>query len=149
MIDPADPLASAHDLSALGEYDLALRAFSQAALDQGLTPEILAGMGAANLGLGRLGQAEPLLRRAAEAEPAWPENLNNLGVVLLEQGKAGEAVQTLRRAYALDNGESDAIRNNLRLALATLENSDTVAADSGGYRLVRLGGGSFLLSTPQ
>ena len=146
-IDPERPLVSAHQLTAAGEYDMALRAFSQAALRDGLTADILAGMGAANLAAGRLGQAEPLLRRAAEADPEWPENLNNLGVVLLERGKTAEAVQVLRRAYALDNGESDAIRDNLRLALATFENSVTVEESGTGYSLERRGSGSYLLST--
>ncbi len=147
IIDPDRPLDSAYTLSAAGQYDMALRAFSQAALDDGLTAEILAGMGAANLGAGRLGQAEPLLRRAAEAEPDWPENLNNLGIVLLERGKTAEAVQVLRRAFALDNGESDAIRDNLRLALATFEKSATVDTNGTGYKLERQGSGSYLLTS--
>ena len=31
----------------------------------------------------------------------------------MERGKTAEAVQVFQRAYALDNGESDAIRDNL------------------------------------
>src|SRR6056297_628312 len=70
-----------HRLIAAGEYELALRAFSRAALDTGETDaEILLGMGTANLGLGRLGQSEKLLRLAIEKEGNWPELWNNLGV---------------------------------------------------------------------
>ena len=47
-----------HRLIAAGEYELAIKAFTRAALDQGMDAEILSGLGTANLGLGRLGQAE-------------------------------------------------------------------------------------------
>jgi len=77
-----------HRLIAAGEYELALRAFTRAAIDQGETDaEILLGMGTANLGLGRMGQSEEMLRLAIEKEGNWPELWNNLGVVLMERGK--------------------------------------------------------------
>ncbi|MEC7303396.1 MAG: hypothetical protein VXV97_12705, partial [Pseudomonadota bacterium] len=41
------------------------------------------------------------------------------------------------RAYALDNGESDAIRDNLRLALENLDNPGHTAATGSEYNLVR------------
>ena len=141
-----DGLVVGHRLMDAGEYELALDAFNRAALDQGLTPEVLSGMGSANLGLGRLGQAEALLRRATKAAPDWPEALNNLGVVLMERGKTPEAAQILRRAYALDNGESDAIRDNLRRALEKLENSahsDPQNESRSDFTLMRQGGGSY------
>jgi len=57
-----DGIEVGHRLISAGEYELALRAFSRAALDRGETDaEILLGMGTANLGLGRLGQSERLL----------------------------------------------------------------------------------------
>jgi len=72
------------------QYELALDAFTRAALNEGLTGEILNGMGTANLGLGRLGQSEELLRRAVKAEPDWAEAWNNLGVLLMERGEISE-----------------------------------------------------------
>ncbi|MEP3330663.1 tetratricopeptide repeat protein [Sedimentitalea sp.] len=143
--DAADGLEVGNRLLAASEYELALDAFTRAALDQGLTPEILTGMGTANLGLGRLGQSEELLRRAVEAAPDWPEAWNNLGVVLLEQGEFGEAEQIFRKAYALDNGESDSIRDNLRLALAKSENIGHSGGQNQEYKLVRRGSSDYLI----
>ncbi len=139
-----DPLIVAHRLMDAGEYELAQTAYSRAAVTQGMTPEILAGLGSANLALGRLGTAERLLRRAIMSEDATPEVWNNLGVVLVEQGNFAEAEQILRRAYALDNGESDAIRDNLRLALAKTENSD-YTEEEHDYKVVRRGSSDYLI----
>lgn len=141
-----DGVEVGHRLIAAGQFELALRAFNRAALDQGgLNADILSGMGSANLGLGRLGQAEELLRRAVREDEALPETWNNLGVVLMERGKTVEAEQIFRKAFALDNGESDAIRDNLRLALAKSDNSDTLSLDDEEFKLVRRGGGNVLI----
>lgn len=141
-----DEVAVGHRLIAAGEYELAIRSFNRAALDRGsLDAEILAGLGSANLGLGRLGQAETLLRRAIAADGAQPEDWNNLGVVLMEAGKITEAGQVFRRAFALDNGESVAIRDNLRLALAKSENSAILGTETDDYKLVRRGSSDFLI----
>jgi tetratricopeptide (TPR) repeat protein len=140
-----DGLEVGHRLMAADQYELALEAFTRAALEQGLTPEILTAMGTANLGLGRLGQADTLLRRAVAEEPEWPEAWNNLGVLLMEQGRIAEAEQVFRKAYALDNGESDSIRDNLRLALEKSENSDNDAVENQEYKLVRRGNSDFLI----
>lgn len=135
-----------HRLVDAGEYELAIKAYSRAAIDTGITADILAGIGTANLGLGRLGQAEENLRDALEADEKLPETWNNLGVVLMEQGETAEAAQVLRKAYALDNGESDAIRDNLRLALAKLENSAYDADQTEQeFKLVRRGSNDYLL----
>ena len=106
-----------------------------------------AGLGTANLGLGRLGQAEELLRSALELDKDSPEIYNNLGVVLIEKDKNAEAEQFFRRAYALDNGESDSIRDNLRLALAKTEDSAYGDAKEQDYKLVRRGSSDFLIRT--
>nr|WP_245510625.1 tetratricopeptide repeat protein [Antarcticimicrobium sediminis] len=140
-----DGVEVANRLMAAGEYDLALDAFTRAALVDGMTPDILTGLGSANLGLGRLGQSEELLRHAVEAAPDWPEAANNLGVVLMERGKHAEASEFFRRAYALDNGESDAIRDNLRLALAKLENPVNNEPQKQEYKLVQRGRSDFLI----
>jgi tetratricopeptide (TPR) repeat protein len=132
-------------LMAAGEYELALDAFTRAALDEGMTGDILTSMGTANLGLGRLGQAETLLRRAVEVDETSPEAWNNLGALLVEQNKLPEAERVLRTAYALDNGESDSIRDNLRLVLAKMENSDNIPEQNEEYKLVRRGGSDYLI----
>lgn len=148
-IDPdgeaADNIAVGNRLMAVGEYELALESFTRAALEQGMTPEVLTSMGTANLGLKRLGQAERLLRRAVEDEPDWPVAWNNLGVLLIEVEEYPEAAQVFRRAYALDNGESDAIRDNLRLALAKIENPANNTDQEQEYTLEQLGDGQFTL----
>ena len=144
-----DEIEVGHRLMAAGQYELAIRSFNRAALDRGgIDAEILSGLGSANLGLGRLGQAESLLRRAIKAEASEPEDWNNLGVVLMESGQTGEAIEVFKRAYALDNGESDAIRDNLRLALAKSENSVNVGLDDQNYKLVRRGAGDYLITEP-
>lgn len=143
--EAVDGIEVGHRLIAAGQYELAIKSFNRAALDHGLTGEILSALGSANLGLGRLGQAETLLRGAVEKDAAEPEVWNNLGVVLMESGQTAEAEQIFRKAYALDNGESDAIRDNLRLALAKMETSGYGEPRQEDYKLVRRGSGSYLI----
>lgn len=140
-----DGVEVGHRLMAADEYELALRAFNRAALSGGMTAEILLGLGSANLQLGRLGQAETLLRRAAALPDAWPEIYNNLGVVLMERDKTAEATQVFRQAFALDNGESDLIRDNLRLALAKSANSVILTESDNAYKLIRRGRNDVIL----
>jgi Flp pilus assembly protein TadD len=147
MATPEDGVEVGHRLINAGEHELALKSFSRAALDRGATDaEILLGMGTANLGLGRLNQAERLLRIALEKEADWPELHNNLGVVLMEKGQVREASRIFHKAYALDSGDSDSIRDNLRLSLSKLENSDTLSENDNNYKLVRRGTGDYLIS---
>ncbi len=144
--DGADNLETGHRLIAAGQHELAIRSFNRAAIDRGaVDAEILSGLGTANLGLGRLGQAEQLLRRAVERDATQPEIWNNLGVVLMERGKNADATQIFRKAFALDNGESVSIRDNLRLALEKTENSDTNIPDTNDYKLVRRGSSDYLI----
>lgn len=143
-----DGVEVGHRLIAAGQYELAIKSFNRAALENGIDAEILSGLGSANLGLGRLGQAEAVLRRAVKSDADQPEVWNNLGVVLMERGKTAEAEQIFRKAYALDNGESDAIRDNLRLALAKSDNSATVGIDDANYKLVRRAAGDYLITAP-
>ncbi|MCA0962130.1 tetratricopeptide repeat protein [Salipiger bermudensis] len=143
--EAVDGLVVGHRLMQAGQYELALEAFTRAAASHGLTAEVLSSLGTANLGLGRLNQSEALLRQAVEEEPDWSEAWNNLGVVLMERGETAEASEVFRRAYALDNGESDAIRDNLRLALAKMDAASYGAPRQEDYKLVRRGSGSYLI----
>ena len=104
-----------------GEYELALEAFQRAAIDDGLTAELLSAMGVANLQLGRLDQAINLFEQAIKKEPKWPGLLNNLGVALMQKGDYQRAALIFKKAVALDNGENDSIRKNLALALEKSE----------------------------
>lgn len=143
-----DQITVANRLMTAGEYELALEAFYRAAVDQGLTAEILTGIGSANLELGRLDQAEAQLRRAIDKDEDYTPAWNNLGVILIEKGEYGEASRVFKTAFALDNGASDEIRSNLRLSLAKMEDAryspsnnnqddfDLVWQDSGSYLLV-------------
>lgn len=143
-------LEVAHRLMAANQYELALEAFTRAALEEkDLTGEILSGMGSANLGLGRLGQAEDLMRRAVTEAPDWPIAWNNLGVVLMERGNIPEAQQIFRKAFALDNGESDAIRDNLQAALEKTANYGNDEGQQQEFRLIRAGQGHYELRSDQ
>ncbi|SDE48730.1 tetratricopeptide repeat protein [Limimaricola pyoseonensis] len=113
-----DGLIVGHRLMAAGEFELALRAYSRAAVERGLNVDTLSAMGSANLRLGRLGQAETLLRRAVAEDAGFAPAWNNLGVVLMETGRTGEAAESFRRAFALVDGGDERIADNLRRALA-------------------------------
>lgn len=145
----ADGLITGHRLMAAGEYELALRAYYRAAAEQGVNADVLSAVGSADLKLGRLNQAEQVLRRAIEADerfvPAW----NNLGVVLMERGKYSEASRVFQTAFALDSGRSDAIRENLKLALAKMQRPPYDPVQEKPFRLVRRGAGDYLLLTRQ
>lgn len=132
-----------------GEYELALKAYYRAAAEQGINSDVLSAIGSANLKLGRLNQAEKVLRRALEEDPSFVPAINNLGVVLMEMGRFGEARGMFQKAYALDSGSSDEIRDNLRLAIARSENAvydeDVVVQDEPVFNLVRRGEGDYVL----
>lgn len=145
--EEVDGLVVGHRLMASGEYDLALRAFYRGAAEHGATADVLSAIGSANLKLGRLNQAEQVLRRAVEADqtsvPAW----NNLGVVLFERGKTGEAARVFETAYALDSGQSDLIRDNLTLARARMTQPVPPVGGEEPFRLIRRSAGDYLLLT--
>lgn len=127
-----DPIVVGNRLMAAQQYDLALESFQLAAAHHGQTGGLLGAMGSAKLGLGQLGQAEDMLRRAVHKDPQWPELWNNLGVVLAEQREIPEAYLVFKKAYALDNGDSDTIRDNLTRALAALDEM-TYSTDEQNY----------------
>lgn len=148
--EDVDGLIVGHRLMAAGEYQLALEAYTRAAGEQGLNVDTLSALGSANLKLGRLGQAEDLMRRAVEEDPTFVPAWNNLGVILMERGKTAEAAEIFRRAFATDNGNSDEIRDNLALALAKLENPGYVPSqEDEQFQLVRRGTGDYLILTTQ
>lgn len=151
-VDPnqqaVDGLEVGDRLMTAGEYELALDAYIRAAGQHGLSADVLTSLGSANLALGRLGQSEKQFRDSLDKDESRPDTWNNLGVVLMERGEFPEAVQVFRKAYALDSGESDSIRDNLRIALAKMENPSYDEGDED-YKLVRRGSGDYLIrSTP-
>lgn len=144
-----DGLEVGHRLMEAGEFELALKAYYRAASEVGINSDVLSAIGSADLKLGRLGQAEKVLRRALEDDPTFVPAINNLGVVLMEMGKFGEARSMFQKAYALDSGSSDEIRDNLRLAIArsekTVYGDPVVAEDEPMFNLVRRGDGDYVL----
>ncbi len=148
--ESVDGLIVGHRLMAAGEYEVALRAYYRAAGKLGLNADIYSALGSANLKLGRLGQAETLLRQAVKKDATFVPAWNNLGVVLMGRGKVSEAKRVFQTAYALDSGESDSIRDNLRLAIAKSEDSAYTGVNTNeNFSLVRRGRGDYLLlSTP-
>lgn len=145
-----DQITVANRLMTAGEYELALEAFFRAASDQGLTAEVLTGIGSANLELGRIDQAEAQLRDAIELDEDYTPAWNNLGVILMEQGEYGEASRVFKTAFALDNAASDEIRSNLSLSLAKMEDARYSPTDNNedDFDLVWQGNGSYLLVAP-
>ncbi len=144
--EAVDGLIVGHRLMAAGEYEVALRAYTRAAAEQGLNADVLSALGSANLKLGRLGQAKKLLKSAVEKDdrfvPAW----NNLGIVLSSEGNLREAKRVFQLAYGLDNGNSEEIRTNLTKIIAKIENSSyTVENNNNEFDLVRRGNGRYLL----
>lgn len=148
--ESVDGLLVGHRLMAAGEYELAIKAYLRAAAKVGTNADVLSALGSANLQLGRIGQSEKLLRRAVKEDQTFVPAWNNLGVVLMEQNKAAEAARVFQTAFALDSGNSDEIRENLRRALANVENpAYTREKEEIAFDLVRRGKGRYLiLSTP-
>lgn len=143
----ADGLLVGHRLMAANEPELALKAYLRAAGELGANVDVLSAIGSANLALGRLGQAEQILRRAVDADPSFVPAQNNLGVVLMERGQISQARVVFERAYALDSGQSDAIRENLKHAIAVMNNSIYAAeqVEKPVMNLVRRGQGDYVL----
>ena len=138
-----------HRLMQAGEHELALKSFLRAAGDQGFTAPVLASIGSANLGLGRLGQAEAILRRAIATDEAYVPGWNNLGVVLMETGAWAEAARVFQTAFALDSGSSVEIQQNLALALAKQDQTFYSGPEETDFALVRRGSGDYLLMSTQ
>jgi len=149
--DAVDGLTVGHRLMEAGEYELALKAYYRAAGETGINVDTLSAIGSANLALGRLGQAEKILRQALEADPTFVPAMNNLGVALMESGQLGEARSMFQRAFAQDSGQTDSIRENLKLAIAASDASvyddGQEQEEEGGLRLMRREKGEYVLLT--
>ncbi len=144
-----DGLVVGHRLMAAGQYELALKSYQRAAASQGLNADTLSAIASANLQLGRLNQAERLMRQAVAIDPTFAAAWNNLGVILMERGNVVEARQVFRRAFATDNGQSEEIRDNLKLAIAKSEDPGYNPTTDNNTKLVRRGTGDYLiLQTP-
>ena len=139
-------LVVGHRMMAAGQYELALDQFRRAAFDEGVTPETISAIGTANLGLGRLGQAERQLRRAVELDRTNPAILNNLGIVLLERDNVSEAISVLEEAFALDSGRTPQIRDNLAKALAKRDEPSYDIPQQESYKLLRRGSSEYIIS---
>ncbi len=152
-IDPreagVDGLIVGHRLMEANEHELALKAYLRAAGEQGFTVDVLSALGSANLHLGRLNQAEDLLRKAVAEDRNFVPALNNLGVVLMERGQYGEARVLFQQAFGADSGQTDSIRENLKLAIAKTEDAVYVGdEETPRFTLVRRGHSTYeLLST--
>jgi Flp pilus assembly protein TadD len=146
--DAVDGLLVGHRLMEAGEYELALKAYYRAAATNGVNVDTLSAIGSANLALGRIGQAEKILRRATEEDPTFVPAINNLGVALMESGQLGEARAVFQQAFAQDSGQTDSIRENLKLAIASTEAAVYDPTEvKGEFRLVRREKGKYVLLT--
>ena len=65
----------------------------------------------------------------------------------MEQGKISEAAQVFRRAFATDNGNSEQIKENLRISLAQISDPTYDLSQNQDVKLVRRGTGDFVLLT--
>lgn len=145
--DIVDPLIVGDRLLAAGEAELALDSYLRAAAGpRGATPEVRVAMAQANVALGRLGQAEQLLRGVVAEEPRNAPALNNLGVVLLELGRTGEAHGLFRSAFALQ--PSPEIRENLRVSGARMAGAVYTGANEDAFTLTRRDNGIYDLNAP-
>lgn len=144
--EAVDGLVVGHRLMGAGEFELALKAYTRAAAEQGFTLDVLSAIGSANLKLGRLGQAQTLLEAAVKKDETFVPAWNNLGVVLMNRGEYREAERVFKLAFALDSGNSDEIRANLTKAIAKSQDSDySTLQEQQEFELVRRGNGRYLL----
>ncbi|WFE73837.1 tetratricopeptide repeat protein [Roseinatronobacter sp. S2] len=145
VAEAVDGLIVGHRLMAAGEFDLALRAYYRAMSEQGTSVDALSAIGSANLRLGRVQQAEQVLRRALELDQRFVPAHNNLGVAMAEQNRWGEAQLHFRNAFAFDSGHSREIRDNLRLAIEKTAETGYDDAEAHQLSLMRRGSGRYLL----
>ncbi|TFL19012.1 tetratricopeptide repeat protein [Jannaschia formosa] len=145
--DEVDPMIVGDRLLAADQPELAIDAYLRAAARDGMTQGIRLSIASANIELGRLGQAEALLRDVLEEDPQNAGAMNNLGVVLLEQGEWGEAHRVLRAAFALQ--PTPEIRDNLLVSETKLASRTYADAhNENAFTLTERGNGVVTLSAP-
>ena len=110
--EAVDGLTVGHRLMAAGEYELALRAYYRAAAEQGATVDVLSAIGSADLKLGRLNQAEQMLRRATESDQTFVPACHKIGGVRMNQRKKAEAARAFYTGYGGKSGRTSAIRQS-------------------------------------
>lgn len=145
VTEAVDGLIVGHRLMVAEEFQLALDAYTRAAVDQGLTADVLSAIGSANMRLGRLSQAEKWLKRAVEKDPDFVPAWNNLGVTQINSEQFIQARASFQRAFALDNGNSEEIRQNLILAIQLVDAHSAEIPEQFNFLLVRRGNGRYLL----
>jgi len=145
VTEAVDGLEVGHNMMAAGEFELALDAYTRAIETHGLSADVLSAIGSANLRLGRILQARRFLERAVELDENFAAAWNNLGVANVALRDYPDARGAFERAFALDNGNSDEIRQNLILALSLLGDTSQETADDTNFFLVRRGAGRYLL----
>ena len=145
VTEAVDGLIVGHRLMAAGEFQLALDAYTRAVQEYGLNVDILSAIGSANLRLGRLNQAQKFLERAVEKDPDFVPAWNNLGVAQINSNQYGKARASFQRAFALDNGDSEDIRQNLILATNLAAAASAEIPEDFNFLLVRRGNGRYLL----
>ena len=147
--EAVDPVIVGDRLSAAGEHELALESYILAAGRDGMTPALRRTIAATNMRLGRLGQAERMLRELVAEDARDAAAWNDLGVVLLERGVNGEAHEAFRRAFALDPSLEEA-QANLALTTARLDAARDVApAPDETFTLSRRNDGVYTLARPR
>ena len=68
-------------------------------------------LGAANKGLGRVGEAVRAFQKVTELNPTYADGFNNLGVALQEQGKLKEAIVSFNTALSIKPDYADCYIN--------------------------------------
>ena len=68
-------------------------------------------LGAANKGLGKVGEASEAFRKVTELNPTYADGFNNMGVTLKEQGKLEEAVKAYAKALSFKPDYAEAYNN--------------------------------------
>ena len=144
--EAVDPVEAGYQLLAVRDFNNALRAFKRAATTNA-NEAVLVGLGAANHGLGRLGQSETFLRAAIKQNPNSISAWNNLGVVLEDRKRYRAAVDAFRTAFLIPGGDTDVVRQNLFIAqkrIAQIEANEPAFVEPD-YILERRGHGRYLL----
>ena len=131
----------------LANTNLPCSAYTRAAAQQGLNVDTLSALGSANLRLGRLGQAEACCAVPLK-KTRFPRRMEQFGRHFDGKGRIfGEAAEVFRRAFATDNGNSDQIRENLRISLALIEDPFYDTGQNQDVKLVRRGTGDYVILT--